>query len=244
MPCFNSAETISESIRSVLLQTHHNFELIICDDNSTDNTCELVRSFGDPRIILIINKYEKGAAGARNSALSEARGRYIAFLDSDDIWLPKKLELQTQFMLTREIFFSYGSYATFTTSQENLLGTFIPKSSVGRNDILRSCDIGCLTVMIDRKLLHSNFLFPNSPKEDYAAWLTLIGKKVEKAYALPEVLALYRLSKNSASSNKLKEIKKQIYVLRKYGEVRPPALFLCLLSYITRGIIKRYFIYN
>lgn len=112
MPSYNSEATIEESIRSVLQQTYLNWELIISDDSSIDKTVEIIHEFiaNEPRIILIQHSENRGAGFSRNDAISKARGKYIAFLDSDDIWHEKKLEIQIRFMSERKLALSYTQY--------------------------------------------------------------------------------------------------------------------------------------
>ena len=111
MPSYNTASYISDSIKSVLAQTYSNWELIIVDDCSTDNTDAIVAEFlSDKRIRYYKNPYNSGAAQSRNRALREAKGRYIAFLDSDDLWLPEKLEKQIRFMQKNGFYFTYSCY--------------------------------------------------------------------------------------------------------------------------------------
>ncbi|MBO1273701.1 glycosyltransferase family 2 protein, partial [Shewanella sp. 4t3-1-2LB] len=175
MPAFNAEMTILESINSVLRQSYKNFELIICDDNSTDSTKNIVCSVDDNRIIYLKNLYQKGAAGARNFALDNSNGRYVAFLDSDDVWSEDKLYKQLKYMNENNIYFTYGAYKTFSDDVKVTKGHFIPPKMVAYEKLLRSCPIGCLTVVIDRKFTGS-FSFPYIPKEDYACWLTLTNR--------------------------------------------------------------------
>ncbi|WP_223672803.1 glycosyltransferase family 2 protein [Proteus terrae] len=119
MPAFNSDSVITQSIESVLNQTHANFELIICDDLSTDNTKEIIKKYveKDSRIKLIGNANKKGAAGARNSCIQASTSRYICFLDSDDLWAPEKLEKQIDFMREHNIAMSHSDYIMFDTGK-------------------------------------------------------------------------------------------------------------------------------
>lgn len=116
MPCFNSAEYIEESIYSVIHQTYKNWELLVIDDGSSDESKEIVKLIQnkEPRVVLLENKLQKGAAGARNYGLEMSKGRFVCFLDSDDLWKPKKLENQLNFILNNNVAFAYGNYVRFS----------------------------------------------------------------------------------------------------------------------------------
>ncbi len=238
MPAFNSEKTISSSINSVLSQTYSNFELIICDDGSTDSTEEVIRKYIsiDSRVKLIPNLYEKGAAGARNSCLVKSDARFVAFLDSDDLWLPEKLEAQVSYMLKYNIGFSHGEYVMFDKDKD--IKNIIPSKIIGYKDILLRCDVGCLTVMVDRKKV-GKFEFPISPKEDYALWVSLM-KLGHVSHLYPGCLARYFKQRNSISSSKFKEISKQWYVLKHTAKVGIFFRVRCIVTYIFNGITKHF----
>ena len=150
MPAYNSARFIGEAINSVLAQTYTNWELLIVDDCSKDSTAEIVAAFSDPRIHYQRNVNNMGAAETRNQALKRAQGRYIAFLDSDDLWEPEKLEKQIAFMEKNGYAFTFSDYRIM---KEN--GTWTGKilhmpASLSYHQYLRNTAIGCLTVVIDR----------------------------------------------------------------------------------------------
>ena len=150
MPAYNSEKYISESIESVIKQTYQNWELLITDDKSQDSTRTIVKSYSkkDPRIKLFFNSENGGAGVARNNSIKEANGRFIAFLDADDIWLPEKLEKQINFMLEGEYIFTYTAYQKFKGTSS--LGIFLPPSTTTYNKLLSSNVIGCLTAVYDK----------------------------------------------------------------------------------------------
>lgn len=194
MPSYNTADYIGEAINSVLNQTYKNWELIIIDDNSTDNTANIVQSFKDSRISYLVNTENKGAAFSRNRALCKARGNWIAFLDSDDIWYPNKLENQLNFMVKTKCYFSYTNYKiidepTFVTG---------PKIITKKN-MYRYCWPGCLTVMYNAKKIGLLQIREIEKNNDYAMWL-LISEK-ENCYLLDETLAEYRKHRKNSISN-------------------------------------------
>ncbi|GAA0468399.1 glycosyltransferase family 2 protein [Alkalibacillus silvisoli] len=207
-PAYNSEQFIEEAIRSVQAQTIDNWEMIIVDDCSKDRTVKIVESLKqqDSRIKLHKLDENKGAGYARNVAMDLAKGRFIAFLDSDDAWLPEKLEKQYQFMKRRGVGFSYTKYKLIDEDGHLSGAPYEVPSDLDFKDLLKFCHIGCLTVMLDRdKVGHVQMdLIRN--RQDYLLWLDITREGV-KAYALQEVLSKYRKVSNSISSNKLKVAK-------------------------------------
>lgn len=243
MPVYNAEKTLSDSISSVLNQTYTDFELIICNDGSTDRTAEIVAEFNDPRIIFISNCLNKGAAGARQCALSAAQGRFISFLDSDDVWHKDKLAVQLNFMSSNNVAFSFGDYHVFTHDVSSPVGFFKAPSTVSFDDLCRTCGIGCLTVMLDRELL-GDFEMQNMPKEDYATWLSILRQGNVLAQKYPGALAYYRKSSGSLSSNKMVEISRQYNVLKNAGGLSGFKASFCLAYYIAHGLVKHLFLYR
>lgn len=203
MPSYNTAQYISHSIDSVLAQTYSNWELIIVDDCSTDDTDVVVQSYlKDSRIRYLKNEKNSGAAVSRNCALREARGKWIAFLDSDDLWLPQKLERQLLFMENNEYHFSYTNYSEID-SEGNARGIHVsgPKR-ITEAGMYNYCWPGCLTVMYDRDIVGLIQISDIKKNNDYAMWLK-VCKKAD-CYLLDEELALYRRDrKGSISSNSI-----------------------------------------
>lgn len=215
-PAYNAEKFIGETIKSVLNQTYENWELIIVDDYSIDKTIDIVASFQhyDPRIKLIRLKKNSGPAIARNTAIDVAKGRFIAFLDSDDLWLSDKLEKQLQFMLHHDIAFSFTKYMKMKEDGTETGSVIDVPASINYNGLLKHCVIGCLTVMLDTEKTGKVKMINMRNRQDYVLWLNLT-KVGFVAYGLPEILAKYRLVKNSISSNKIKMAKRNWYVYRK-----------------------------
>lgn len=238
MPAYNSARFIGESINSVLAQTYTDWELLIVDDCSKDNTAEMVAAFNDPRIHYQRNANNMGAAETRNQALKRAKGRYIAFLDSDDLWEPDKLEKQIAFMEMNGYAFTFSDYRIM---KEN--GTWTGKmlhmpASLSYHHYLRNTAIGCLTVMIDR-LKTGDFLMPNiKSSHDMALWL-LIMKRGFQAYAIPECLASYRLVSTSNTAKKYKAAQDVWRVYRNVEQLSVCYSAFCFCGYALHAIIKR-----
>ncbi len=192
MPTYNCGQYIAESIRSVQAQTYQNWELIVVDDCSPDDTVRLVSELRDKDsgIKLYQNRRNSGAAVSRNYALREAKGRWIAFLDSDDLWEPTKLEKQVRFMEENRYKFSYTEYQEMD-ADGNLTGVTIagPKH-VTKRGMYNFCWPGCLTVMYDAQAVGLIQIEDIKKNNDYAMWLK-VCKKAD-CYLLPEVLAKYR----------------------------------------------------
>lgn len=202
IPCYNCAEFISQAIDSVLIQNVH-WELIIVDDGSTDGSKAIIQTFvnQDSRIKYLALDKNSGASKARNAGIQKAKNRYIAFLDSDDYWLPNKLAKQLESMQSQNLSLSYSSYQ-FVDKAGQYLGEFITKPFVNYHDLLKTCCINCSTVVCDRQRL-TKLYFPNiDHHEDYALWLSIL-KTTQTVAGILEPLAVYRMHKGSISSNKI-----------------------------------------
>lgn len=221
-PTYNSETYIQETIESVLQQTYPNWEMVIVDDGSSDQTIAIIEEYQkeDDRIRLIALEKNQGAAVARNTAIENAQGRYIAFLDSDDRWLPEKLERQLTFMQEHDYAFTYTGYKRVQVNDE---GHRIEKDvkmpeAATYKQLLKSCVIGCLTVMLDRKKIPNIRMANIRSRQDYALWLNLT-RRGYTAYGLQEVLAAYRVRSNSISSNKVRMAKQNWVVYRQVEEL-------------------------
>ena len=204
MPSYNTADYISESIKSVQAQTYTNWELIIVDDCSTDNTDEVVGAFlGDQRIRYLKNKKNSGAAVSRNRALREAKGRWIAFLDSDDLWVPEKLEKQIGFMKKNGYSFSYTNYEEIDMAGQKTGVKITGPKKITKTGMFNYCWPGCLTVMYDAAAIGLIQITDIKKNNDYAMWLK-VCKKAD-CYLLDEYLAEYRKGrKGSVSTHSVK----------------------------------------
>ncbi|ELS3450262.1 glycosyltransferase family 2 protein [Vibrio vulnificus] len=238
MPAYNSEGTIAQSIDSVISQTYYEWELIVVDDGSSDNTANIVKDYNCDSIFLIKNHHEKGAAGARKSAIDKAKGKYVAFLDSDDIWERNKLEKQINYMQRHGYGFVYSDYYMFDESIEDARKLISPPNRLSYSDLVKNCMIGCLTVVLDRTQF-IEFDFPICPKEEYAFWLRLL-RQTKYAYRVPNTTSYYRRNSQSLSGNKLKEIRKQWYVVRNMEKTNFWVSLYYMSHYSTKGIIKHF----
>jgi glycosyltransferase involved in cell wall biosynthesis len=215
-PCYNCENYISFTIESVVQQTYSEWELIIVNDGSEDKSINLIKSYSekDPRIKLIELENNMGPAYARNMGIRMASGRFIAFLDSDDLWDKKKLEKQISFMINNDISFSFTSYQKINYNGD-LVGKPIKAPPViNYNDLLKSCPIGCLTVIYDQGKIGKHYMPDFLKAQDYALWLKILKTGVE-ANGIEENLAYYRIRKSSISRNKLYKAYFQWKIYRK-----------------------------
>lgn len=201
MPSYNTGRYIKESIESVIVQTYSNWELIIVDDCSTDNTDEVIMPLlEDKRVRYLKNEHNSGAAISRNRALREARGRWIAFLDSDDVWMPDKLEKQVTFMEENECAFSYHAYEKIDEGSHPLGILVTGPSIITKQAMYRYGYPGCLTVMYNAEEIGLVQIADIKKNNDYAMWLQICKKA--SCLFLPENLAQYRIRKMSISHDK------------------------------------------
>lgn len=206
-PSYKSKKFIAETIESVLAQTYTKWEMIIVDDVSPDNSNEIIEKYTaqDSRIKLIKLEKNSGPALARNRAIAVANGRYIAFLDADDIWMPEKLTKQISFMQKNSLALCYSSYEVIDEAG-NRLRIFNTKERVSYKSMLKTNSIGCLTAIYDTHIL-GKVMMPNIiKKQDFALWLQIL-KQIEYAHGILEPLAKYRIVANSVSRNKLEGLK-------------------------------------
>lgn len=220
-PSYNAAAFIAETIRSVQRQTFADFEHLIVDDGSNDDTRQIVANFSrdDPRVRLICQPSNKGPAAARNRAIEEARGRYIAFLDGDDFWHPQKLDRQLKFMGANDVAFCYTYYYKVDSASSIVGAVDAIPDRVDYRSLLTRCPIGCLTAVYDTRRC-GKVLMPNVPRgQDYGLWLKLLRQGIS-AELLPLHLAYYRVGlPNSVSSQKLRKAVSLWHLYRRYEKM-------------------------
>lgn len=237
-PAYNAEKYITQTIESVLKQTYTNWEMIIIDDCSKDFTYNQILEYSlrDKRIKSYKNDKNSGVSFTRNRAIDIANGKYIAFLDADDLWDESKLEKQIKFMETNDVLLSYTGYRKIN-EDGSLRGDIEVPLKLDYNELLKNCLIGFLTAIYNQEVIGKQY-FKNIKSEDYIFWLEMI-KKIEIAYGLEESLASYRVLENSRSSNKLDIIRHHwtiYYKIEKLGFIKSLKYYLI---YINRGI-KRY----
>jgi teichuronic acid biosynthesis glycosyltransferase TuaG len=217
MPARNAARTIGAALASVQNQTDPRWELIVVDDGSADATAALVEQLagGDSRIRLLRNAVGVGPGPARNRAIGDARGRWLAFLDSDDLWEPAKLERQLAFMQARGAALGAHAYRTMTDEGTLTGGVVVPPERVTFELLLRNTIVGMLTVMIDRTRVAGLELPALRQHEDLLLWYRLL-RRGWVFHGLAEPLATYRIARRSASGDKLRSAHHMWQVYRRH----------------------------
>ncbi len=238
MPSYNTGKYIEETIKSVQAQTYINWELIIVDDCSTDNTDEIVKRFlNDKRIKYLKNDSNSGAAISRNRALREARGRWIAFLDSDDLWFPEKLEKQLNFMIKNNYSFTYTDYNIKLNGQW-LPYIYTAPNFINKRKMYNYCYFSTITVIYEREKIGLIQIADLKKNNDYAMWLRAIEKS--PAYRLPECLSSYIKHDDSISSGSKFKLIKWHYILFKKGLNKGSFISVVYtINNIFHGIIKK-----
>lgn len=243
-PSYNSAEFIEETIQSVLCQTYENWEWLISDDRSQDNTVELIQKYNDPRIKVQVLEKNGGAGNARNKSLERAEGRYIAFLDSDDFWYPEYLEEMIGFMDKNNAELVYCNYSRCDEhTMEPVLKDFEADTIVTFSNLLKTCRLAPVSTMYDTKRV-GKFFFPvKSKREDHVMWLNLL-KKIPKGYPLNKTLAKYRMRENSVSRKKKNIIRDQYLVYKDFMGFSTVKSLYYTANWAFNGFLKYSKIFN
>ena len=239
MPTYNSSKTIGFSIESVVMQKYKNWELLVVNDASNDETLLILESYADkdPRIKIINQLKNQGVAKSRNIALESRSGQYVAFLDSDDLWAENKLSTQVE-SLTSDTVFSYMPYS-FVDSHGLFLRNYMPPKSTTYKSMLLGNPLGTLTVLLESNYL-GNSMFPIRGHEDYALWLSLLRKGgVAKLVGNEESYAKYRVHSSSLTSSKLRAASWQWKIYREAEGLSAATSTALMLSYAFKAIRKR-----
>ncbi len=239
MPSYNTSKFIKESIDSVVAQTYQNWELIIIDDHSTDDSNSIIGSYRDSRIRLLKNEKNLGAALSRNYGLREARGKYITFIDSDDIWKKEKLEKQIKFIKDNNYAFVYCDYRICINGNwENVIRT--APNRINKRKIMNYCYFSTITVMYDYEKVGLIQVADLKKNNDYAMWIQALSNVV--GYRQPECLAYYIKHENSISSGSKFKLIKHHYIMWNKGFNKNRFVSIVLtLNNIIHGIVKKIF---
>lgn len=244
-PSWNSEKYIEQTIRSVQAQTYENWEMIIVDDCSSDSTVDIIKKISeeDPRVKILVQPQNGGAAKARTRSMKAGTGKYVAYLDADDIWKSQKLEKQISFMKKNKCGFSCTSYEVINDNGKSLnkFVHMLPKVDyIGflTNNLLQTVGIMVDTDIVDKKYL----VMPDiRRRQDAATWLQILKAGYE-CYGLDEILAEYRRAENSLSSDKFKAIKGVWSLYRDIEHLSLPFSCYCFIRYAFLAVWKRLYI--
>lgn len=238
MPSYNTAEYIAQTLDCVLAQTYTNWELVIVDDCSADATDAVVARYQDQRIRYFKNEKNSGAAVSRNRALREAKGRWIAFLDSDDLWTPDKLEKQIRFMTENNCAFSYTNYLEIDEASKPLGVRVTGPKRITKAGMFAYCWPGCLTVMYDANVVGLVQIADIKKNNDYAMWLKVIRKA--ECRLLDEELGFYRKRAGSISRHSYTTLIKWHYKLfHEANGYSPLASIVLTCGNLAFGVFKK-----
>ena len=245
VPIYNVEKYLRDCIESIINQTYTDWEMLLVDDCSPDNSAKIIKKYAkdDNRIKYFKLDKNSGAAIARNKALEESSGRFIAYLDADDLWKSEKLEKQVEFMLKNNYPFTCTDYEKIDESGKSLNKIVKIPKKVNYNLFLRNTIIQTVGVMVDTKLTGKELLkMPNiRRRQDAATWCQLLKNGFD-CYEVPENLSYYRVVKNSLSSNKFKAVKTNWYWYRKIEKLPLWKTCYCFIGYAFNAVKKRIYI--
>ena len=239
IPVHNAEKFISDTVESVLGQTYENIEIILCENNSTDSTKEILSKIDNPRVKVLNLTDVSDAAGARNAGVKKAEGRFIAFLDADDLWDKEKIKKQLEFMKEKGAAFSFTGYE-FGNEEAKPLGKIVKvPESITYKEALKNTTIFTSTVMFDMNYLtKEDIKMPNIKSEDTALWWKLLRENT-KAYGLNENLVIYRRPSKSLSSNKFEAIKRIWYLYREWEKLSLVKSAYYFVGWAFRAVLRR-----
>ena len=239
-PTYNSAEYVSETIKSIQAQTHGYWELLITDDCSTDLTIDIIKSFQkvDKRIKLFLLDKNQGTGAARNKSIKEARGRYIAFCDSDDQWKKNKLEVQLSFIKKNKLLFSYTDYDVVSKDNQFIKRIKCPYRMT-YSKLLKNNYVGCLTAIYDKEKLGKMYMPLIRKRQDWVLWLNIMNK-IKHTKGLNDSLSIYKTRDSSISHDKLLLIKYNWRVYRQELKFSFFASIIYLTQFLFFYILKKF----
>lgn len=241
-PSYNSGKYIAKTIESVRSQTYTDWEMIVVDDCSSDDTCAIVEAFArrDARVKLYRQQENAGAGAARTKAMRMAQGRFIAYLDSDDLWKSEKLERQVAFMKAKQCGFSCTSYEVIDDAGNRLNKCVHMLPEVDYVGFLKNNLLQTVGIMVDTELVDREYLaMPDiRRRQDAATWLKIL-RAGHKCYGMEEVLAQYRRAENSLSSNKFRSVEGVWKLYREIEHLSLPFSCYCFVRYALLAVWKR-----
>lgn len=242
-PVFNSSKFLEETIASVLNQTFTDWEWMITDDQSTDNSVEIIQKINDSRIQLILSDKNGGAGHARNLSLKQASGRFITFLDADDFWEPNFLEEMISFMKKENTELAYSNYARCDENLNPVIEDFKADKPVTFDNLLKTCRLSLLSSMYDSQKIGKEYFPEGSKREDHVMWLNLL-KKIPVGKPLPKTMAKYRMHQSSISRKKSNIVKDQYLVYKDYMNFSTVKSLYYTANWALNGFMKYSKLFN
>ena len=242
-PVFNSSKFLEETIASVLNQTFTDWEWMITDDKSTDNSVEIIQKINDSRIQLILSDKNGGAGHARNLSLKQASGRFITFLDADDFWEPNFLEEMISFMKKENTELAYSNYARCDENLNRVIDDFKADKPVTFDNLLKTCRLSLLSSMYDSQRVGKEYFPEGSKREDHVMWLNLL-KKIPVGKPLPKTMAKYRMHQSSISRKKSNIVKDQYLVYKDYMNFSTVKSLYYTANWALNGFMKYSKLFN
>ena len=242
-PVFNSSKFLEETIGSVLNQTFTDWEWMITDDKSTDNSVEIIQKINDSRIQLILSDKNGGAGHARNLSLKQASGRFITFLDADDFWEPNFLEEMISFMKKENTELAYSNYARCDENLNPVIDDFKADKPVTFDNLLKTCRLSLLSSMYDSQKVGKEYFPEGSKREDHVMWLNLL-KKIPVGKPLPKTMAKYRMHQSSISRKKSNIVKDQYLVYKDYMNFSTVKSLYYTANWALNGFMKYSKLFN
>lgn len=238
MPAYNCEKYVVEAINSVLAQTYKNWELLVLDDGSKDNTSQIIEGFSqkDYRIKALPNEKNMGVSATRNRGIELASGDWIAFLDSDDMWEPVKLEKQFEVAEKEAAEFLFTGSSYINEDGESFKGIFEVPEKLTYKKLRNQNVISCSSVLVKRKYFENIKMEKDEIHEDYAVWLRILKLGVT-AYGVNDPLLIYRISRNSKSGNKMKTVKMTYKVFRFIG-INPIGSAYFMMRHVFASVVK------
>ncbi|KQR93833.1 glycosyl transferase family 2 [Chryseobacterium sp. Leaf180] len=236
-PCYNSSRFLAETIRSVESQTFTDWEWLVTDDCSKDNSVEIFQSLNNPKIKIFKTEKNGGAGYARNISLKHASGRFITFLDADDFWEATFLEEMISFMKKENAEIAYSNYARCDENLLSKIEDFKADTVVTFKNLLKTCRLSLLSSMYDSSRVGKEYFPEGSKREDHVMWLNLL-KKIPLAKPLPKTLAKYRMHSASISRKKQYIVKDQYLVYKDYMKFSTAKSLYYTANWALNGFLK------
>jgi glycosyltransferase involved in cell wall biosynthesis len=243
-PTYNVEKYIRETLQSVLNQSYQNWEMILADDASNDHTISIIEEFAakDSRIKVFKLPENRGNGFARNAALEKASGKYIAYLDADDLWFPEKLEKQIQFLKANNLYFTFSFYDSIDEEGNDLNRRVESPNPLTYKQLFFCNYVGNLTAIYDADYFGKIIMETSQKRQDWRIWLTIL-KQIKTAKPVSESLAFYRIRKDSVSSSKFRLIKHNFGVYRQFHGCNFVLSVLLMMRFLyTQLIVKQIYI--